>query len=127
MDAQWQMNNKKQQHEIVTTTMGRNLQKLLGVGQLILEIDFRSDGPPVVVVAAAAAAAVTVSCCCCPAIVIVYVQLQMESQQKQHYTVTAIIKRLMITKILNNLVDLSVCCCCLIFLFIFIEKTSVMQ
>ena len=64
---------EEQQHERVTTTRTteRNLHKLLSVGELIFEIDLRSDGPPVFVVVA-----VTVSCCC-PAIVIVYVQLQM--------------------------------------------------
>ena len=59
---------QEQQHETVTTTTERNLHKLLNIGELIFEIDLRSDGPPVIVV--------TVSCCCCPAIVIVHVQLQ---------------------------------------------------
>ena len=36
---------QEQQHETVTTT-GRNLHKLLSVGELIFEIDFRTDGPP---------------------------------------------------------------------------------
>ena len=37
---------QEQQHETVTTTTpGRNLHKLLSVGELIFEIDLRSDGP----------------------------------------------------------------------------------
>ena len=64
---------QKQQHDTVTTiTTERNQHKLLCVGELRLQIDVRSDGPPVIVVVS-----VTVSCCCCPAIVIVQVQLQM--------------------------------------------------
>ena len=89
---------QEQQHETVTTTSttGRNLHKLLSVGQLILEIDFRSDGP--------------LCCCCCYCFMLllpcnchcVFATTD-ELQQQQHYTVTTIIKRLMITKILNNL------------------------
>ena len=38
---------QEQQHETVTTTTTeRNLHKLLSVGELIFEIDLRSDGPP---------------------------------------------------------------------------------
>ena len=37
---------QEQQHETVTTTTGRNLHKLLSVGELIFEIHLRSDGPP---------------------------------------------------------------------------------
>ena len=75
---------QEQQHETVTTkttttTTGRNLHKLLSGGELIFQIDFRSDGPPVVV-------AVTVSCCCCPAIVIVYVKLQMNHKNSKNST-----------------------------------------
>ena len=37
---------QEQQHETVTsTTTGRNLHKLLSVGELIFELDLRSDGP----------------------------------------------------------------------------------
>ena len=37
---------QEQQHETVTTTTTeRNLHKLFSVGELIFEIDLRSDGP----------------------------------------------------------------------------------
>ena len=42
---------QQEQHETVTTTTTtttteRNLHKLLSVGEVIFEIDLRSDGPP---------------------------------------------------------------------------------
>ena len=40
---------QEQQHETVTTaTTERNLHKLISVGELIFEIDLRSDVPPLI-------------------------------------------------------------------------------
>ena len=85
----------EQQHEKVAMTMGRNLHKLLSVGQLIFEIDFRSDGPPC-------------SCCCCYSFMLLlscncHCVCATTDESQQHYTVRTIIKRVIITKILNNL------------------------
>ena len=37
---------EQQCETVTTTTTERNLYKLLSVGELIFEIDLRSDGPP---------------------------------------------------------------------------------
>ena len=90
---------QEQLHEtVITITAERNQYKLLCVGELIFEIDVRSDGTPY--------------CCCCYCY---HFMLLLscnchcacantdKSQQQQYYTVTTTIKRLMITKVLNNL------------------------
>ena len=114
---------QEQQHETVTTiTTERNQHKLLSVGELRFEIDVISDGPP--------------WCCCCWCYCFMLLlscnchcacATTDESQQQQYYTVTTTIKRLMITKILNNLCRFI----CMLFLLLcnwsFIEKSCVMQ
>ena len=90
---------QEQQHETVTTiTTERNQHKLLRVGELRFEIDVRSDGSP--------------HCCCSCYHFMLLLSCNChqacantdESQKKQqYYTVTTTIKRLMITKVLNNL------------------------
>ena len=90
------VDEQQEQHETVTITTERNEHKLLHVGELRLEIDVRSDGPPC-------------CCCCCYHFMLLSCNCHWscantdESQQQQYYTVTTTIKRLMITKVLNNL------------------------
>ena len=121
----------EQQYETVTTkTTERNQHKMLSVGELRFEIDVRSDGPP--------------CCCCCYWYCFMLFlscnchwacattdeswQQQQQQQQQQYYTVPTPIKRLMITKILNNLCRF-ICLFLLLLLcnWSFIEKTHVMQ
>ena len=89
---------QEQQHETVTTiTTERNQHKLLCVGELRFEIDVRSDGPP------------HCCCCCCYHFMLLlscnchWTCANIDESQQQHYIVTTTIKRLMITKVLNNL------------------------
>ena len=116
---------QEQQCETVTTTTttGRNLHKLLSVGELIFEIDLRSDDPLLLLLLLLLFHVVVVlqlSLCMC--------NYRGITTKQQHYTVTTIIKRLMITKILNSLCR--VICILLLFLLCnwsFVEKTSVKQ
>ena len=114
---------QEQQHETVTTiTTERNQHKLLHVGELRFEIDVRSDGPP--------------CCCCCYCFMLLLscnchcacATTDESQKQQKYYTVTTIIKRLMITKILNNLCTF-ICMLLLLLLcnWSFLEKTCMMQ
>ena len=91
------MNNTKTTSTVATITTDGNQHKLLSVGELRFEIHVRSDAP--------------LCCCCCCYCFMLLLSWNChcacattdKSQQQQCYTVTTIIKQLMITKILNNI------------------------